>query len=95
MGKINLSLDEKDVKGVSMSKSVQGGYSYASMYAQPTEDMYVSYSVEWKGEDVPEVALAMVKLMTTVNKKAKASKEEIADAVDEFKVRLIASMEPK
>lgn len=74
--KFNFAFNSGEVMSTSVHKS-KGGYNYASVNIKKGDDQYVSISYEWKGKDVPDLAMDMLGFM-------QASKEEIEEASKEF-----------
>jgi hypothetical protein len=65
--KFNLPFSSEEVMSTSVYKS-KSGYNYASLNIAKGEDQYINISYEWKGNDIPDLAMDILSYMQVDNK---------------------------
>lgn len=81
---LNFSVDSKEVERVSISKSKKG-FNYASVTSKVGDGVYVNLSIEWEGEDLPDLVMDMASMLAS---KEKASLDESNEEAIAFEDRL-------
>ena len=85
--KFNFMFTSGEVMSTSVHKS-QGGYNYASVNIKKGDDQYVSIGYEWKGKEVPDLAMDMLGFMQASKEEVEAATQEFAEECKAFAARL-------
>lgn len=71
----SIDVDPKKVRGVNISR-YSDGYNYASLNCKMADSEYMSISYEWKGNDIPEMAMNIMDIMRSLGAET-ASLEDV------------------
>lgn len=76
----DVSFSPEKVRSANITR-YKGGYSYATISCEPSDNEYMSVSYEWNSEAIPEFALNVMEVMKSIGKE-KASLTTDADALE-------------
>jgi len=87
----SISILPEEISGAEIVKS--GDYRYASVGVKKGDNEYMRISYEWKGSDIPEFVLGLMKFMSSSEDKEEIDrlKEERAEEYKALKERMSKS----